>query len=221
VAGRAHLAAARGCGGDAVDDHLVDRRSQRAERPHALARLGERHLLGREHPGESAAPRIAKQGRKLTGGRRQLGDDPVRLVRLPPAAAEPLGDEAVFGVDVIENMGDLGERTRGLEEPQGVARGCGVDDDEVEAPGRRVGQADQLVKAHQLVDAGQRQRDQPRDVFLVEVGAAPEDLLERAAPSAEPARERTVRVELDCVEAPRPRRLGRSRTQPNPQRVAQ
>ena len=76
---------------------------------------------------------------------------------------------------------------------------------------RRAGQADDLEQADELVDAGNRQIEQRVDVLAIEPGAVLEDVAERAPVVAQPARERARRVELDGVQAPRPRRRGRAR----------
>ena len=64
------------------------------------------------------------------------------------------------------------------------------------AEGRRI----DLEQADQLVDAGDRQTEQRVDIFAIEPGAVFEDLAERPAVLAQPAREGARRIELDGVE---------------------
>jgi hypothetical protein len=98
------------------------------------------------------------------------------------------------------------QRRRG-EEPQRVSRRRRVDDDAIERVARAggAGQADDLDQSHHLVDAGQRQLQQFRDVLVVEVRPANRYRRDQVAPRRQPSLECALRIHVGGIELPRAR----------------
>ena len=101
-------------------------------------------------------------------------------------------------VHVVEHLRQASEGLRHLEEAQRMAGGRRVDDDLVVRAD--VGQSRELDETDELVDSGERERQQPVDVLVIEVGAPRGDRVEGLVTRSEPAAERAVRVELCGVE---------------------
>jgi hypothetical protein len=66
-----------------------------------------------------------------------------------------------------------------------------------------VGQSFELDEADELVDSGEREREQPVDVLVIEVRAPRGDRVEGGVTRSEPTAERAVRIELRGVELSR------------------
>jgi len=104
-----------------------------------------------------------------------------------------------------------------------VPGGRGVDHDVARRHARGGGRETvQLDEADQLVDAGQRERQQAIDVVLVQVRAARGNRAQRTPARGEPALERPIGVQLDGGErTASSRQARRARGQPTLEGVAE
>jgi hypothetical protein len=104
---------------------------------------------------------------------------------------------------LFEDGRDPAERGRHPQQPERMPGRRRVHDDLRILPG--LGEARQLEQPDELVDAREREPQQRIDVVIVEIGSAPDDLLECHTPLPDPAVQRAIGIELDHVERPRNR----------------
>ena len=128
----------------------------------------------------------------------QLSDESIGQVR-PADSSEPFTDDAVVGLQCIEDANDCADRCRRIEETQRVTGRGGVDDDAVVTAGS-FGETNDLEQRHQLVDAWNRELEDGGDVFPIEPGAVLQHVGQGTAMVAQPAREGARGVELDGLQ---------------------
>jgi hypothetical protein len=121
---------------------------------------------------------------------------------------------------LLEHACDGAEGVGHREHAQRMPAGRGVDHHQIVAVRRC--ESHDLEQRGELVDAGERQAEQARDVLLVEPRAPDRDALERGATRLDPAFERAVRVNRHRIEdAAADRNSGGFGSNDSGQRVAQ
>jgi hypothetical protein len=177
----------------------VERQAGRREGGGGIGGLLDRHRLGQRHPRQAHARGIAEQGGEIAAVLIDPLDDGVLGVRRP-AAAQRLDHHAVLRLHGIEHAGDLAQRAGHVQHAQRMTGRGRVDDDEIVPAGS--GEPRDLEEGGQLVDPGERQPQETRDVFLVEPRPSQRDPLERSAAGGEPPLERAACIDLDRVQRP-------------------
>jgi hypothetical protein len=130
----------------------------------------------------------------------QLHDQRIRGILLV-GAAQRRDHGSMVGLQVVQHSSDAAEQRRRRQQPQRVPGRRGVDDHRMKLRGH----AGDFQQADDLVDAGQRQLEEARDVFLVEVGAAQRDGREQRAPGRQPSIEGSRGLDIGDVQMRRPR----------------
>ena len=184
---------------DAVHDQPAHGNSRAVERRERVGGLLQGHRLRQRDPGHLAGRRIAQHRRQRFPVALQLDDQSVRGIPLVRAAQR--GDHrAVMGLQGVEHAGDAAEQRRSRQQAQRVPGRRRVHDDLIEP----LGHSGDLEQADDFVDARQRKLQQPRDVFVVQVGPAQRNRRQQLAPRRQPAVEGRGGVEAGGVQVPRP-----------------
>jgi len=184
-------------GHGAVDNHAADANTGTLERADAVFSFGKRHFLRQRHPVERHTPRIAQQRGGVARLLRQQIDETIGRFGTADAR-ELIANEAMFFVQRVEGVRKRGDRLRGSQQAQGVARRGGVDDDFVVFVVLR--KADDLAQPDELVDPRDRQAEERIDVLSIEPGPLLDDLPERLLMGAQPSGECAAGVDLGRVQ---------------------
>ena len=167
------------------------------ELTYTVRRLREGQGLRHEHPDEGAAGFVPEERPQRAGAGCDLLDQRVGRVATI-AAPEAAGEKTVLRLHGVEKPGQTGEEVGRAQETQGVAGGCGVDDDFV--VGVRVREPLQLQEADELVHPGEGQVEQVLRFVQIEEGAPRGHRGQQGSALAQPAGEGAVGVHLHRVE---------------------